>query len=74
MQNKSQIWECKIGAVDLAKLPSGSDFPMRQAVKQAYFEITGEWPEFCFSGWNGGLDPIQPELVDEDRAKGVSGV
>lgn len=61
-----KIWSCKIGEVDAAKLPAGSDLPMRRAVAQAYREITGEDPTFIFSGW--GAELTEPErAVAEDR-------
>ena len=59
-----KIWSCKIGEIDATKLPSGSDFPMRRAIEVAYHGITGEWPEFIFSGWGAELDPIQREIVN----------
>jgi hypothetical protein len=62
-----KIWECKIGEVDAAKLPSGADLPMRQAVSDAYFNITGERPEFIFSGWGGELDEVERHVVDNKQ-------
>ncbi len=63
---KKNIWTCKIGEVDSSKLPPGSDQPMRQAIKRAYFELTGEHPEFLFSGWGGELDDIERCVVTTD--------
>ena len=54
-----KIWTCKIGEIDDSKLPSGADFPMREAIKKAYYELTGETPEFLFSGWGGELNDIE---------------
>jgi len=51
---KESIWECKIGG-PVAGLPAGADLPMREAIKRAYKEITGEEPQFVFSGWAGTL-------------------
>lgn len=51
-----KIWTCKIGEVDAEKLPCGADLPMRKAIVAAYRQITGEEPEFIFSGWGGELD------------------
>jgi hypothetical protein len=39
---------------------------MRQAVEKAYRELTGEDPEFIFSGWGGRLDESERAVV-EDR-------
>lgn len=66
---KMKIWECKIGEVDAARLPRGSDAPMRQAVQRAYRELTGEWPEFTFSGWGGELTEGERAVV-ENRVPG----
>ncbi|MCK4785535.1 MAG: hypothetical protein KAV87_17410 [Desulfobacteraceae bacterium] len=60
MPKQKQIWACKIGEVDLKGLPKFADGPMRVAVENAYHEITGEWPNFLFSGWDD-------ELTDEER-------
>lgn len=57
-----KIWTCKIGEVD--DVPSGSDFPMRCAVEKAYFEITGQYPEFIFSGWGGELEESERAVVE----------
>lgn len=57
----SGIWECKIGEADRERLPEGCDYPMRQAVRRAYWELTGQEPQFIFSGWGG-------ELTDSEKA------
>ena len=60
------IWTCKIGEVDRAKLPSGSDNYMRDALVDVYESLVGERPTFIFSGWGGEL--TEPErAVVEDR-------
>lgn len=59
-----RIWKCKIGEV--ASLPDAADLVMRQAVAQAYREITGEEPVFIFSGWGAELDERERAVV-EDR-------
>lgn len=56
-----KIWECKIGEVDDGDVPIGGDFPMREAVGEAYRSVTGHEPRFVFSGWAG-------ELTDSERA------
>lgn len=58
------IWECKIGAFS-GQLELGSDAPMRKAVCKAYKEITGEEPNFVFSGWGAELTPEEQGVVDE---------
>lgn len=59
-----KIWDCKIGEVET--IPPGADFPMRQAVAEAYQKITGKEPVFCFSGWGGKLSECERAVV-EDR-------
>lgn len=61
-----KIWQCKIGEVDASKLPSGADLPMRKAIARAYKEITGEDPQFIFSGWGAELTEDERAVV-EDR-------
>ncbi len=60
---KLQVWECKIGEVDRKKLPKGSDGPMRQAVAMAFRKLTGEDPDFIFSGWNAELTESERDCV-----------
>ena len=64
---KNAIWFCKIGEADRRTLPTGSDWPMRQAVERAYREITGQDAEFTFSGWAGRLNKAERDLVERDR-------
>ena len=59
-----KIWDCKIGEIDEAKLPSGSDAPMRNAVRRAYKELTGEEPKFIFSGWGAELTDTERDIVN----------
>lgn len=54
------IWQCKIGGLT-GEIPDGGDLPMRQAIKQAYYDLTGKEAEFCFSGWSA-------ELTDSERS------
>lgn len=56
-----KVWECKIGEVDVRKLPQGSDLPMREAIAFEYERLTGEEPDFVFSGWAA-------ELTEGERA------
>lgn len=59
-----KIWDCKIGEIDSARLPKGSDAPMRKAVAKAYRELTGEDPVFIFSGWGAQLTEAERAVVD----------
>jgi hypothetical protein len=64
--NVSNIWQCKIGET-IKPLPPGADGPMRDAIRDAYIKLTGEEPEFIFSGWSAHLEPEEQALVMEDR-------
>ncbi|SFJ49772.1 hypothetical protein SAMN03159338_1571 [Sphingomonas sp. NFR04] len=59
-----KVWGCKIGEVDASKLPPGSDAPMRAAVAKAFREITGDDPQFIFSGWGASLAPEERNVVN----------
>lgn len=62
--NKPKIWYCKIGwATDL---PDGADFPMRQAIKKAFYDLTGEFPDFLFSGWGAELTESEEHCLTEE--------
>lgn len=60
-----KIWSCKIGEVSRDLLPHGSDLPMRQAVYEAYVRITGQEPDFIFSGWGAELTEGEREVADD---------
>jgi hypothetical protein len=59
------IWKCKIGCDEVLELPDGCDRPMRRAVQDAYFEITGKHAVFTFSGWNEELTSIEKAIVED---------
>lgn len=59
-----KIWSCKIGEVDPEKVPDGGDWPMRQAISEAYERITGEAPTFLFSGWGASLTESERAVVE----------
>lgn len=69
--NNLKVWDCKIGYGDSMKLPDGADLPMRVAIQEAFKKLTGEYPEFIFSGWGGQLTPIEKQLVDKDIQKAM---
>lgn len=66
MPKNIKVWECKIGGKRV-ELPDGADAPLRQAVQKAYFELTGTYAEFCFSGWGGKLDEIEIEIAYKEN-------
>ena len=59
-----EYWVCVIGPIEREKLPLGADFPLRQAVKKAYEELTGDINYTCSSGWG----------ADEEEAREISKV
>jgi hypothetical protein len=70
MNGKLKTWSCKIGEIDPGILPQGSDGPMRKAVHDAYFKLTGIEPNFIFSGWGAELDDLERSIVydvEDDR-------
>lgn len=62
---KKKIWDCKIGEIDPLKLPKGADGPMRKAIEKAYYDLTGEWPDFVFSGWGAELTEGERRVIEE---------
>lgn len=60
---KETVWQCKIGTLDQLVLPPGQDAPMRQAIREAYFRITGQYPQFIFSGWGSELTEGERNVV-----------
>lgn len=65
-----KIWSCKIGKAE--GVPGGADFPMRRAVERAYMEITGQAPDFIFSGWGAELDENERAVVENDKHRAAS--
>lgn len=77
------VWSCTAGFLkDVAVDHTHADAPMRKAVEDAMFVLTGEYPEFVFSGWSAELSepqlavlenrlPVNP-TVDEALSQGES--
>lgn len=59
-----KIWSCKIGECEDEALFNGADYPMRIAVANAYKEITGQEPNFIFSGWGAELTESERKVVN----------
>lgn len=59
-------WTCTIGEFPRGELPDGADWPMRQAVEQAYRDLTGRESDYTFSGWGDPL-PEDYRAVHEGR-------
>jgi hypothetical protein len=64
---REKIWSCQIGEVSDSLIPDGGDSPMRVAVQEAYFRLTGQLPTFCFSGWGDELDSVRRGIVENDK-------
>lgn len=60
---RRKVWECKIGFADLADFPVGADLPMRQAVADAFKQVTGKEPDFIFSRWGARLTEHEERVV-----------
>lgn len=58
-------WECKVGIAPgtPVTLPGGGDLPMRNAVEAAFLQVTGQEPEYCFSGWGAELTEGEKEVL-----------
>jgi hypothetical protein len=56
-----EYWFCLIGPIEKEKVHQGGDFPLRQAVKDAFERTTGEDAEMCSSGW--GVDEEEAEAM-----------
>lgn len=66
-----KTWSCKIGEVYPGLLPDGADMPMRQAVANAYKALTGQEPEFIFSGWGAELTQEEREAANAGQRRTV---
>lgn len=64
--SKREAWQCKIGNVAGVEVPKGGDSPMREAVRRAFIEVTGEEPEAIFSGWGATFTPEQKAVIRND--------
>ena len=60
-----KAWSCKIGVMGEVDLPTGADAPMRRAVEEAFFALTGKHAEFNFSGWGAKLDEGEYNVVQD---------
>jgi len=56
---KPEYWHCIIGPTDRDKLQVGGDFPMRTAVENAFWRLTGHHEESCWSGWGYDEEHVQ---------------
>lgn len=61
-----RVWYCKIGGF-VKELPEGADWPLRQAVQDAFARATGQHAEYAFTGWGGELTPVERAIVNNVR-------
>lgn len=59
------VWYCKVGEFPRDQLPEGADSPLRQAVEIEYERLTGQPPQFTFSGWGAALSPTERAEVEK---------
>ena len=70
-RNEKDVWACKIGFTDGNTLPSAADVPMRVAVEEAFFKLTGRYPDFIFSGWGETLTEGELAVLENHLPSGV---
>ena len=61
--SKELLWSCRIGAA--SSIPPYADQPMRDAIRKAYTELTGEEPDFIYSGWGEPLTEEEKTKIKE---------
>lgn len=66
LDSKRQAWQCKIGILAGVEIPPGGDAPMRAAVTEAFFRLTGKYPEANFSGWGAEFTPEEAAVIRND--------
>jgi hypothetical protein len=64
--SKGKVWSCKIGPAP-EKVPSGGDYPLRMAVREAFYEMFGREDEICFSGWGDEFSEGEHALLVKVR-------
>lgn len=67
IEGREQVWTCKVGG-KITGLPKGADGPMRRAVQECFSRLSGYEPDFCFSGWGGGLSEGERAVVENRPA------
>ena len=58
-QVDAEYWVCIIGGTNSNNLKSAADYPMRNAVKNAFIETTGHECENCWSGWGSEKEMVR---------------
>lgn len=65
MNKKQEFWSCVIGPAKREDLPAGADWPLRQAVQEAFELTAGHSHEICMSGW--GSDSVTAAQAAANR-------
>ena len=62
MKNSNlRVWSCKIGPIENPDMPGNpwADAPMRNAVSQTFYAVTGTTAKACFSNWSDTFNAFQ---------------
>jgi hypothetical protein len=59
-------WTCRIGILAGVEVPDGGDAPMRAAVEEAFYKVTGQHAEACFSGWGDEFTEGEKAVIAGD--------
>jgi hypothetical protein len=59
-------WTCRIGILAGVEVPDGGDAPMRAAVEEAFYKVTGQHAEACFSGWGDEFTEGEKAVITGD--------
>jgi hypothetical protein len=58
MNEVDEYYVAIIGPVKRSELPWGADFPMKQPIKQAFYDVVGRDAEHCYSGWGNTQEVV----------------
>jgi hypothetical protein len=61
-----EYWFCFVGPIDRSFVPEGGDWPPRQAVRDAMYNMTGI-DAICSSGW--GMDEEEKREIEAVQHK-----
>lgn len=66
-------WMCIIGPVKKSEIPYGGDYPLRQAVRDKFYEMFEPEDDVCASGWGINEERYQVlrslHCIDTDSLK-----
>lgn len=59
-EDRKEYWHCCIGPVKRSEVPYGGDFPLRQEVKNIFFEMFPDVEDYtCGSGWGNSEEKTE---------------